>query len=393
MPYHHALLRRGISKREEEEDCEPSLHQGMEYTGAVGVRLLEIIEESTHRYEVQVSALDLAVTDMDERVQDSEWRLVNLRGVEGVAQEVWQMAMVARDATENIQAMRDWVSNLEGRMEDAEVVAMEVDERFSEVENKINELKLDMMMLVTRRKSQGQDLQWIRDVVVDQQGLIIQLQDQIDLLREQVLALQHGAANPIIVEEYELETDLDSSSEGVEVMDEDNDEVVMYYLAPPRLLVLVRIRSTVLTQPGTLVSFRGMFIYSLFDFWKLRIFQCFPFPENSGTPTFPISGNSGLRCFPRFSYYVILLVSCLRPSLVTPSAVGNTSLSPDPQFPLALLYCFCLCNSDPILCTQNNSIPLLSYKYLYSVPRLSRIKITIPTTIMSSTSFLVPLSS
>ena len=46
-PYHHALLRWGISKREEEEDCEPSLYQGMEYAGAVGVGLLKIIEEST----------------------------------------------------------------------------------------------------------------------------------------------------------------------------------------------------------------------------------------------------------------------------------------------------------------------------------------------------------
>ena len=110
-------------------------------------------------------------------------------------------------------------------------------------------------------------------------------------------------------------------------------------------------------------------IYLLFNFQKLWSFRCFLFPENSGTPTFPISGNSGLRRFPRFSYYVILLVSCLHPSLVTPSAVGNTSLSLDPQFPFALLYCFRLCNSDPILCTRYNSIPLLSYKYLYSVPR------------------------
>ena len=88
---------------------------------------------------------------------------------------------------------------------------------------------------------------------------------------------------------------------------------------------------TILTQPGTPVSFQGMFIYLLFDFRKLQIFQCFPFLENSRTPTFPISGNSGLRRFPRFLYYVILLVSCLHPSLVTPSAVGNTSLSPDLQ--------------------------------------------------------------
>ena len=36
--------------------------------------------------------------------------------------------------------------------------------------------------------------------------------------------------------------------------------------------LLVRIRSTILTQPGTPVSFRGMFIHSLFDFRKLRIF-------------------------------------------------------------------------------------------------------------------------
>ena len=53
----------------------------MEYAGAVGVRLLEIIEELTHRYKVQVSALDLVVMDMDEQVQDSEQRLVNLGGV------------------------------------------------------------------------------------------------------------------------------------------------------------------------------------------------------------------------------------------------------------------------------------------------------------------------
>ena len=209
--------------------------QGMEYTGAVGVGLLEIIEELTYRYEVQILALDLAVMDMDKRVQDSERRLVNLGGVEGVAQEVWQMAVVAWDATENIQATRDRVSNLGGRMEDAEVVAMEVDERFSEAENKITELKIDVTMLVVRR-----DLQRIRDVVVDQQGLIIQLQDQIDLLREQVLALQHGAANPIIVEEYELETDLDSESEGIEVMDDNDNKVIMYYPAPPGLLVPIK---------------------------------------------------------------------------------------------------------------------------------------------------------
>ena len=55
MPYHHALLKWGISKREGEEDCEPLLCQGIEYTRAIRVGLLKIIKESTHRYEVQVS--------------------------------------------------------------------------------------------------------------------------------------------------------------------------------------------------------------------------------------------------------------------------------------------------------------------------------------------------
>ena len=119
-------------------------------------------------------------------------------------------------------------------------------------------------------------------------------------------------------------------------------------------VLVVRIRSTILTQPGTPVSFRGM----LFTHYS-------------------ISGNSGLRRFPRFSYYVISLVSCLHLSLVTPSAVGNTSLSPDPQFPFALSYCSCLCNSVPIPCTWYNSNPFLSYKYLYSVARIIRMKITI----------------
>ena len=222
MPYHHALLRQGISKREEEEDCEPSLCQGMEYTGAVGVGLLKIIEELTHRYEVQVS----------------EQRLVNLRRVEGVAQEAWQMATVAWDATENIQVMRDQVSNLEGQMEDAEVVAMEVDEWFSEAENKINELKMDVTMLVARQDMMGRDLCRIWDIVVDQQGMITDLHESVDLLREQVLVLQHGAGNPIVIN-LAGETDLDSSSEGVEVLDDDDNDVVMYYPAPQGLLVLI----------------------------------------------------------------------------------------------------------------------------------------------------------
>ena len=110
---------------------------------------------------------------------------------------------------------------------------------------------------------------------------------------------------------------------------------------------IVRIRSHGSNTTRNSGEFPRYVIYSLSNFRKLRIFRCFPFPENSGTPTFPISGNSGLRRFPRFSYYVITLFSCLHLSLVTPSAVGNTSLSPDPQFPLTLPYCFAYVTQIP----------------------------------------------
>ena len=138
------------------------------------------------------------------------------------------MATVAWDTTENIQATRDWVSNLEGWMEDAEVVQIEVDEWFSEVENKINELKLNVMMLVVQWDMMGWDLQQIRNMVVNQQEMITGLHELVDLLREQVLALQHGVGNPIIIEDF---SGTDSESSG--------EDVKMYYPAPQGLLIPV----------------------------------------------------------------------------------------------------------------------------------------------------------
>ena len=105
----------------------------------------------------------------------------------------------------------------------------------------------------------------------------------------------------------------------------------------------VRICSTVRTQPGTLVSFQGMllsFVYSISGY--------------SGTPTFPISRNSGLQHFLIFWFYVMTLVSYLDLSLVTLSAVVSTSLSPDPQFPLALPDCSCLCTQIPFSVPSTN---------------------------------------
>ena len=87
----------------------------------------------------------------------------------------------------------------------------------------------------------GWDLQWIRDVAVDQQDMITNLHELVDLLREQVLALQHGAGNPIVIKDFSR---TDSESED----SRDDDDVIMYYLAPEGLLVPIEDESTAVSS-------------------------------------------------------------------------------------------------------------------------------------------------
>ena len=129
----------------------------------------------------------------------------------------------------------------------------------------------------------------------------------------------------------------------------------------PKIIALLESVPTVLTQPGAPVSFRGMCICLLFDFRKLRNFRCFPFPENSGTPTFLISGNSGLRCF-----LLLVIHSCISP-FTCDSIVS-------PLFHVLFSFMYSGLLSVPGTYLSHS----LVYKYLYSVDRRSRIKITIP---------------
>ena len=115
---------------------------------------------------------------------------------------------------------------------------------------------------------------------------------------------------------------------------------------------------TVLTQPGTPVSFRGMCIHLLFDFWKLWNFRCFPFPENSGTLMFLISGNSGLRRF-----LILVICSCI--SLFTCDSIVS------PCFMLL----FSFMHSGLLSVPSTSLSHSLVYKYLYSVARTSELRL------------------
>ena len=101
-----------------------------------------------------------------------------------------------------------------------------------------------------------------------------------------------------------------------------------------------------------------MFIHLLFNFQKLWIFQCFPFPENSGTPTFLISGNSGLRCFS---------------ILVTHSCISHFTCD-SLVFPCFMLL-FLLMYSGLLSVPGTTLSHSLVYKYLYSVARTSELRL------------------
>jgi len=152
--------------------------------------------------------------------------------------EAWGAAMNVQDATQDIQLTIDRVGDLSTRMDDTELVHMEVDERLHVVERDAVELKMDVTMLVAERETNreqmeraGQRWEQIRDVVVDQQDMITDLHNLVDLLREQILALQHGAGNPIVIEDFGG-TDSEDSD-----LDYDDNDVVMFYPAPEGLLV------------------------------------------------------------------------------------------------------------------------------------------------------------
>ena len=116
-------------------------------------------------------------------------------------------------------------------------------------------------------------------------------------------------------------------------------------------------------------------IYLLFDFRKLRIFRCFPFPENSRTPTFPISGNSGLRRF-----LLLVIHSCISP-FTCDSVVS-------PCFMLLFSFMYSGLPSVPGTYLFHS----LVYKHLYSVARIPELRLLSPLLFLSISS-LVPLSS
>ena len=101
-----------------------------------------------------------------------------------------------------------------------------------------------------------------------------------------------------------------------------------------------------------------MFIHLLFDFWKLQIFWCFPFPENSRTPMFLISGNSGL-----WHFLILVTHSCI--SHFTCDSI---------VFPCFMLL-FSLMYSGILSIPGITLFHSLIYNHLYSIARRSELRL------------------
>ena len=150
-----------------------------------------------------------------------------------------------------------------------------------------------------------------------------------------------------------------SSSQGGFIVGRENIKSRWENMDPiTKVILVLESVPMVLTQPGTPVSFRGMFIHSLFDFQKLRNFRCFPFPENSGTPTFPISGNSGLRRFFVISHSFMYFIFHLW-------------LRSSPLFHVLFSFMYSGLLSVPGTYLSHS----LVYKHLYSIARIPELRL------------------
>ena len=154
-PYHQALVSRGISKRQEEEEVKPELVQAMEYAGAIGAESIEYIDALDHRTVIAVEGLDLSVVNLEMRMQGVVTAQGNLNRIQGVVADAWGRAM---NTSDTVNWMEVDMEQLEEWMENVELVHMEVDQWVVQLEWELANTQWDMAMLVVEHDAQQE--QW-----------------------------------------------------------------------------------------------------------------------------------------------------------------------------------------------------------------------------------------
>jgi len=225
-PYHRALILRGLSKCQEEEEVMLELVQVMEYARAISVQALEHTMDVDWRTIIAVEGLDLSVVDLETRVQAVEAHQGNVGGINSALAEMWGRAMNTSDAMDRMEVD---VDDIKERLENVELVYMEVDQQVVQLEWELANSQQDVAMLVSERMRMGEQWEQLWDVVLQQTDLITELQGFMFLMNERLVAAQHGPGNLIMVEDDDNKEDRDPEDE---VFDEDH-----VFFPPPGLAV------------------------------------------------------------------------------------------------------------------------------------------------------------
>ena len=205
-PYQRAAFRRGVVRHNTgEEESNPTLELAMEYAGALGTIVFDESCRLRDLTEAQIGRNQYA-TDMELERLDGE----------------------ADHATERIGGLED---------------------RMAEVERGTNAL-LELCREQTDSTTRGaRGLGQLASCVLAQQHKIRAMEERMDAMWEMILALEHSAANPIVVDEEETAVGAEESS-GEELELEEN-EVAVPIPVPGRL---VPIKEEIQVLPDELVG-------------------------------------------------------------------------------------------------------------------------------------------
>ena len=205
-PYQRAAFRRGIVRyRTGEEEQDPTLELAMEYAGAL----------STIVFDESCRLRDLTEAQIGRNQYSTDVELERLDGE-------------ADHAVERIGALED---------------------RQADTECSLNAL-LELGREQTEASTQSaRGLGQLVMCVLAQQHKIRVMEERMDAMREMILALEHTAANPIVVDEEETVVE-EGSSSGEELEIEEN-EVAIPLPAPGRL---VPIEEEIQVLPDELVG-------------------------------------------------------------------------------------------------------------------------------------------
>jgi len=206
-PYQKALLKRGLSKREEEEESSSDLRQAMEYSAAVGMMLVNNLASVNERVGNALDVQSDRIGEWWEDYQESDVRMMSL--------EEWKDVTMADLASLEVRLDQD---ELDKELMVQETEGLKV--RVEGLERQLAESRQEVDILVGERADFRARMDQMRDTIVDQEMRLMDVdnllaecgdvfahlqavvQGMVPLVQELAhfrVALQHGADNLIVV--------------------------------------------------------------------------------------------------------------------------------------------------------------------------------------------------